>query len=125
MTTLAERELRTIKITELQTAEEEFQADQRQQQARDAKIKREREALEAQRVRGLKPANVKFLLVAKCPSALGGPSKFSVVGFYSTREKLAEGLGGAVMAYTDAGQSLGTVDFDLSTLLDQPARPPQ
>lgn len=118
-----ERELRQVKAGTLENAEAEFQAEQRRIQSQTERLKSEREKLE--RARQKSPtANIKHLLVAKKPNPAGGPSKFSVVGFYSSPAALAEGLAGAVMVYADAGQTLGAVEFDLSIKLDQPATPP-
>lgn len=50
--------------------------------------------------------------------------KIRVVGMYSSREALANGLAEGVGAYAMAGLVLGTVEFDLSIKVDQPPIPP-
>lgn len=127
-----ERDLRIAKNSKgdaggggLGDIEADFQREQNQIQQRNARIAQERAALEAAKAApAAKPPNIKHLLVAKKLSPTGGTSKFSVVGFYSSRELLAENLAAAVMEYGAVGQTLGVVDFDLAIRLDQPAVPP-
>lgn len=119
-----EIELRRVKSSgnSLQEAEAEFQAEQRRIQLEKDRLAAQRAKIEKERTAG--PAKIKHLIVAKKFNPAGGPSKFSVVGFYSSPATLAEALGTAAMAYADAGQTLGVVEFDLSVKMDQPVTPP-
>jgi hypothetical protein len=46
--------------------------------------------------------------------------KIRVVGMYSNKEALAQGIADGVAAYAAAGQVLGTVEFDLNIKVNQP-----
>lgn len=55
----------------------------------------------------------------------GRDNKIRVVGMYSSEAALAEGIAASINAYAEAGQKLGTIEFDLSIKLDQPPVAPR
>lgn len=117
------REARSLKNQSLQEAEREFQIEQNRIAAERKEADRQRREFEAQSKKNAAPAKLMHLLVAKKMSPTFKPS-FKVVGMYSNREIMAEHLIPAMMAYEEAGQSVGVVDFDLTIKVDQPAIEP-
>lgn len=121
METASEREARQLKANDLQAAERDFQIEQNRIAAQRSATEEKRRQFEAAK-KVKPPTKVMHLLVAKDTPAVPRQSPvFKVVGMFSTREKLAEHLGPAAMAYSEAGKTIGVVEFDLSVKVDQPA----
>ena len=64
------------------------------------------------------------LLVAKTLVAGTDRYDLTVVGFYSSRENLAEHIGPAAVKYAEIGGAVGIIDFDLTLVQDAPPREP-
>jgi hypothetical protein len=127
-TTPEEREARRLKAQAQNEADLEFQAEQR-------RIAEQRERFAKERVRlthGIQHNIVKVpavpklvhLLVAKTLVAGTDRYDLTVVGFYSSRENLAEHIGPAAVKYAEIGGAVGIIDFDLTLVQDAPPREP-